>query len=87
MYKIRVVKEAIRDIERLDKDVARRIAKKINWLAENAEIIQPQGLRSKLAGLAKIREGDYRIIYELVYAEETLVIHFVGHRSEVYKNK
>ena len=80
MYKIRIVKEAIRDIERLDKAVARRIARKINWLAENAETIQPKSLRRNLAGLAKIREGDYRIIYEIVHAEETLVIHFVGHR-------
>ena len=87
MYKIRIVKEAIRDIERLDKAMARRIARKINWLAENAEIIEPKGLQSNLAGLAKIREGDYRIIYEMVHAEETLVIHFVGNRREVYKNK
>ncbi len=87
MYKIRIVKEAIHDLERLDKTVARRIARKIHWLAENAETIQPQGLRNRLAGLAKIREGDYRIIYEIVHPEETLVIHFVGHRREVYKNK
>ncbi len=71
----------------LDKMAARRIARKITWLAENAEIIEPKGLRNNLAGLAKICQGDYRIIYEIVHAEETLVIHFVGHRREVYKNK
>lgn len=87
MYQIRVVKEAVRDIERLDKTTARRIARKITWLAENAETIQPQGLRSRLAGLAKIREGDYRIIYEIIHAEKVVVIHFAGHRREVYKNK
>lgn len=87
MYQIRFIKDAVRDLEKLDKAVARRIVRKINWLAENAETIEPQGLRSKLAGLAKIREGDYRIIYEMVQAEKTLVIHFIGHRSEVYKSK
>lgn len=87
MYQVRFVKDAVRDLEKLDKATARRITRKINWLAENAEIIEPKGLRSNLAGLAKIREGDYRIIYEIVHAEEILVIHFVGHRREVYKNK
>jgi len=87
MYQIRFIKDAVRDLEKLSKTAARRIVKKINWLAENAEIIQPQGLRSNLAGLAKIREGDYRIVYELIRAEKVLVVHFIGHRSEIYKNK
>ncbi len=87
MYEIRLVKEAVRDLEKLDETIARRIVRKINWLAENAEIIQPKGLRSNLAGLAKIREGDYRIVYETIRAEKILVIHFIGHRREVYKNK
>ncbi len=87
MYQVRFVKDAVRDLEKLDKATAHRITRKINWLAENAEIIQPKGLRSYLAGLAKIREGDYRIIYEIIHFEETIVIHFVGHRREVYKNK
>ena len=74
-------------MERIDKSVARRIARKINWLAENAETIQPKGLRGKLAGLAKIREGDYRIVYEIIHSEKIVVIHFAGHRREIYKNK
>lgn len=81
------MKEAIRDLEKLDKEIARRIFKKINRLAENAETIKPKGLRSNLAGFAKLREGDYRIIYEIINAEEVIIIHFIGHRSEVYKNK
>lgn len=87
MYQIRILKEAVQDFEKFDKTVARRIVRKINWLAENAETIQPKGLRRNFAGLAKIREGDYRIVYEIIHAEEILVIHFIGHRSDVYKNK
>ena len=85
MYQIRLLKEAVRDLEKLDKEIARRIIKKINRLAENAEIIKPKGLRSNLAGFDKLREGDYRIIYETIHAEEIIVIHFIGHRSQVYK--
>jgi mRNA interferase RelE/StbE len=87
MYRVRFAEDAARDLEKLDKAVARRIVKKINWLAENAETVRPEGLCGDLAGLAKIREGDYRIIYEIIPAENVLVIHFAGHRREVYKNK
>ncbi|MGI8555398.1 MAG: type II toxin-antitoxin system RelE family toxin [Pyrinomonadaceae bacterium] len=38
-----------------------------------------------MVGLAKLRAGDYRIIYETIHAEEIIVIHFIGHRSKVYK--
>ena len=87
MYQIRLLKNAVRDLEKLDKETARRIVKKINRLAENAETVKPKGLRINLAGLAKLREGDYRIIYEIIRAEEIIIIHFIGNRSEVYKRK
>jgi len=87
MYQIRFIKAAARDLEKIGQETARRIIRKINWLAENVETIQPKGLRNNLAGLAKIREGDYRIIYELNHAEKVLIIHFIGHRNEVYKYK
>jgi len=87
MYRVRFVKDAVRDLENLDQANARRVARKINWLAENAETIQPKGLQKNLAGLAKIREGDYRIIYQIIDAEKVIIIHFVGHRREIYKNK
>ncbi len=85
MYQVRFIKDAVCDLEKLDQTVARRIARKINWLTENVEIMQPKNLRNNLAGLAKLREGDYRIIYEILDLEKTVVIHFIGHRREVYK--
>lgn len=87
MYQVRLLKDAVRDLEKLDQEGARRIVKKINRLAETAETIKPKGLRGELAGLAKLREGDYRVIYEIIRAEKVLIIHFIGHRSEVYKIK
>mgnify|MGYP003389990226 CR=1 FL=1 len=87
MYQIQFLADARRDLERLDAPIARRIVKKLNWLAENAENVEPTGLRSGLAGLARIREGDYRIIYEIKHLELAIIVHFIGHRSEVYKTK
>ena len=58
----RILKSASRDLERLDKPIARRIVQRIRWLSENVETIKPEALKGDLAGLFKLREGDYRIL-------------------------
>jgi mRNA interferase RelE/StbE len=78
---------ATEELSRLDKKVARRIAGRIEWLAENWENAKSEALKGDLAGLLKLRVGDYRVIYELIVKEELLVVHFVGHRREVYKRR
>jgi len=87
MYKIRLLKEASRNLEQLDKTVAGRIVRKMNWLAENVETMTPKGLRKNLSAYAKLREGNYRVIYQVLPEEEIIIVHFIGHRSEIYKNK
>lgn len=85
MYSVEFLDDARRDIGRLDKSVVLRIRRKIEWLAQNIESVQTIWLRGDLAGLAKIREGDFRIIYETRDVDKVILIHFIGHRSEVYK--
>lgn len=87
MYKIELLQEASRNLARLDKVTARRIVRKLNWLAQNAESLTPKGLRGNLAGFAKLREGDYRIIYEVAHSERIVIVRFIGHRSQVYKER
>lgn len=86
-FEPRILKAAGRDLERLDKPIARRIVQRIRWLSENVETIKPEALKGDLAGLFKLREGDYRIIYEVVRKERLLIIHGIGHRSQIYKRK
>jgi mRNA interferase RelE/StbE len=83
----RILKGASRELERLDPAVARRIVDRIRWLAENIEHIKPEPLKGDLAGFFKLREGDYRVVYELLGKERFVVIHSVGHRSTIYKRK
>jgi mRNA interferase RelE/StbE len=87
MYTVRIVKVATRELERLDKAVGRRIVQRIKWLAENVERMNPEALKGTLAGLYKLREGDYRIIYQVLRKEHVIMIHSIGHRSEVYRKK
>ncbi len=86
-YRIRILKAASQDLERLDKPTGRRIVQRINWLAANLDAIRLEALTGDLAGLYKLRVGDYRIIYQVLWDEETIVIHAVGHRREIYRKR
>lgn len=87
MYRIRILEGAARELARLDKPIGHRIAQRINWLATNLDDIKPEPFTGDLAGLYKLRVGDYRIIYEILYDERVIVIHEIGHRREVYRKR
>lgn len=81
----RILKNASRQLKKLDPPVAKRIVDQITWLAQHFEEITPEALKGDLAGLFRYRDGDYRIIYEPLRKEKIILIHEVGHRSEIYK--
>jgi len=85
MYSIRLLKDASREMGRLDKSTAQRVVRKLHWLADNIESLSPEPLKGELSGLFKLREGDYLIAYEVLRFEKTIVVHLIGHRREVYK--
>jgi mRNA interferase RelE/StbE len=85
MYRIRILDAAERELAQLDKTVGRRIVRRIRWLAENMENTKPIALTGDLAGFYKLRVGDYRVVYEILRAEKALVIHLIGHRSDIYR--
>ncbi|MGQ9500717.1 MAG: type II toxin-antitoxin system RelE family toxin [Anaerolineae bacterium] len=84
-YCIRILEAASQDLARLDKPVGHHIVQRINWLAANLDAIRLEALTGDLAGLYKLRVGDYRVIYEVLWDEETIVIHAIGHRREIYR--
>lgn len=87
MYSIRILGQAARELEKLDKTTARRIVERIRWLAANIGNTRLEGLTGDLAGLYKLRVGDYRIIYEIIHSQDLLVIHAIGHRRDIYRRR
>lgn len=45
-------------IKELEKTVAKRIVKKIDWLADNFEVMNPQPLKAQFQGMYKLIVGD-----------------------------
>jgi len=85
MYRLRILEAAARELAALDRQVADRVARRLRWLAENFDSIRPQPLTGQLSELYKLRVGDYRVIYEVLRGERTIVIHAIGHRREIYR--
>ncbi len=69
----------------MDPPVARHILGRIEWLAEHLEEITPEPLHRDLTGLFKLRDGDYRVIYEPLRKKRLIVVHEIGHRRDIYK--
>jgi mRNA interferase RelE/StbE len=76
---------ATKDLERLDRPVARRILRKLSWFSKNFQSIVPEPLSGQLRGTFKFRIGDWRAVYTL--EGKTIVIQFIGHRSYIYQVK
>ena len=87
MYSIRILKPATKELTKLDRTTASRIADRIQWLSSNLDSTKLFSLKGDLSGLYKIREGSYRIIFEILKNEQTIVIHSIGHRREIYKQR
>ncbi len=62
-----------------------RIVRRIQSLSENP---RPSGCQ-KLSGYDRyrIRQGHYRIVYEIRDLEVTVIVIQIGHRREVYRHR
>ena len=86
VFQVILTPEAQTDIKPLDPALQSRILNKLEWMGQNAELLRHQALRGKeWVGCFKYRIGEYRIIYQLDWSAEELVVLKVGHRREVYR--
>ena len=88
-HRIIVLPSAEADLERLDPEIRRRILRRVVWLGENAsQIIHHQlaNMPDELAGLCRLRVGDYRVLYWPHRQQEVLKVYRIQHRSEIYRH-
>ena len=87
MYRFDFTAGAERELDHLDSPTRTRILKRLKWLGENADVIQHEELSGPLSDLFKLRVGDYRVLYDMIESENLIVVHQIGHRSDVYRRK
>jgi mRNA interferase RelE/StbE len=84
-FQIILMPEAQADIKCLDLAVQVRILDKLDWMGENARLLRHQALQGQeWSGCFKYRIGNYRIIYQVDWSAERLLVLKVGHRRDVY---
>lgn len=83
-YRLVFRRSVSKDLRGIPKDDLRRILERIETLAHDP---RPPGCE-KLSGAERyrVRQGRYRILYEIHEAEVTVVVVKIGHRREVYRN-
>ncbi len=84
-YAIEILPEAQRTLSKLSKDIARRIAKAIDKLANEPRPSGAKALQGGEKGYTRIRVGEYRIIYSVDDGKLLVLIIRIGHRREVYR--
>jgi len=83
-YELRFRPAALRQLRKLDPQVARRIKAATDGLCPEP---RPQGGEALTGqhGWLRSRVGDYRIIHEVRDNALVLLVMQIGHRSEVYE--
>ena len=84
-YRVVFRKSITRDMRRIPNRDLRRILATIDALSEDP---RPPGVE-KLSGQERyrVREGDYRIIYEVKDDQVIVVVVKIGHRKDVYRRR
>jgi mRNA interferase RelE/StbE len=84
-FRVEIKRSAVRELDAIEPRVLRRrITARIGALAAEP---RPQGVE-KLAGGGsrwRLRQGAYRIVYEIDEAERRVVVVRIGHRRDVYR--
>jgi mRNA interferase RelE/StbE len=82
-YDLRIKPSAVKELEALQAKDRRRIVSRIQDLASEP---RPPGCE-KLSGQDRyrVRQGNFRILYEIQDRELTVVVIKIGHRRDVYR--
>lgn len=83
-YQVDFKPSAARELRKLPKDIAKRISKKIDSLADNPFLHGYTEMKGS-QNYYRVRVGDYRIIYTVEHGELLILVVSVGHRREIYR--
>ena len=82
-YRLLIKPSAVKELEAVPREYRRRLATRMRELATQP---RPPGAE-KLSGhdLYRVRQGNYRILYEIIDHDLIVLVIKIGHRREVYR--
>jgi len=84
-YELRFKTSVAKDMRDVPKTDLRRILERIEALRDDPRPVGCEKLSSK--ELYRIRQGNYRILYEILDLEVIVEVVKIGHRREVYRSR
>ncbi len=84
-YEVAYDPKVIKELKKLERTVARRIARAVDALSTDPRPASSTPLVGH-ADVRRLRVGDYRVIYTVRDAELVVLALRVGHRGAVYRN-
>lgn len=81
-FQVRYDPKAEEQLEKLPKEVSKRIVKRMRFVGETGrgiESIKDEKYKYK------VRAGDYRVLIDITYDPNTIWVRVIGHRGKVYK--
>lgn len=82
-YRIEIVRSAEKELRAVPSPDLSRVVKRIRALASNPR--PPAGEKLSGAEGFRVRQGDWRIVYQVDDAARSVLILKIGHRREVYR--
>ena len=81
MYKLNFEKRALRDLNKLDKPIKKRIQDKLKDTKNNPfhyfeKLVETEGFN--------LRIGDWRVIVDIDKVNEVIMVLKIGHRKNIY---
>jgi len=87
IFKLKIKKRALKFIEKLSKKEKQQLKALFEKLKSEPipyrdyDVVKLRGLQNHF----RIRIGTLRIVYEVLWEEKQIIIHFVGPRGKAYK--
>lgn len=85
IYQIRFADHAAKDLDRLDRDMRQRVAKRLEQLAKDPFDARLSSALTNKAGLRKSRIGGWRIIFTVDGGQLVVLVLMIGRRGQVYQ--
>jgi mRNA interferase RelE/StbE len=83
-FKVQLKPAVQKDFRKIPQKILSRILKVIEGLEQDPFPSQAAKL-TDTDRFYRLRVGDYRVIYEVEAEARTIIVHYVRHRSEVYR--
>ena len=82
-YRLLIKPSAAKELEAIPLKDRRRLAARMRELSHDPRSAKAEKLRGH--DLFRVRQGDYRAVYEIDDEGRTVTVFKVGHRREVYR--